>query len=44
MSEKIKAIDGGVSGTGNVLRTEFVYRGNLYRVDLENFSGVNLVK
>ncbi len=44
MSEKIKAINGGTAGTGNVLRTEFVYRRSLYRIDLENMNGVNLVK
>lgn len=44
MSEKVKALHGGVSGVGNVLRTEFVYGRKLYRIDLENLNGTNLTE
>ncbi|GGZ77468.1 hypothetical protein GCM10011274_39440 [Paraglaciecola chathamensis] len=44
MSKKIKSLKTGVAGTGNVMRSEFIFRRRLYRVDLENLSGVNLIQ
>jgi RHS repeat-associated protein len=44
MSEKIKKSVGGFSQVGNVLREEFTYKNKLYRVDLENLRGTNLVE
>ena len=42
LSADVKAIQGGVEEVGNVLRAEFVYHGELYRVDLDNMNGHNL--
>jgi len=42
MSQKVKAIQGGVVQGGNVLRSEFYYQGQKYRIDLENNYGHNL--
>ncbi len=41
MSVNIKKTQGIVQG-GNVFREEFIYNGQLYRIDLENLRGVNL--
>jgi len=45
MSKKIKKLQGGLGGiNGNKLRSEFVFRKMLFRIDLENRAGINLKK
>lgn len=42
MSAKVKNLPVGVIQGGNVLRIEFQYQGEKYRIDLENLRGYNL--